>query len=717
MPASPDLGATTAALVLRVYTDAETTLLAMIAARLAKGLDGAGWEENKLAEVRALRADAQRAVDRLNVTGLAAVRQAITDAYAAGVKAAMRELRDLGMRLGVLPTPALPVSVGAAFGVGTNTAAVEALTRAAMDAVHGTHTQITREVVDIYQRVTTVTAAQTVTGVLTRRQAAQRALDTYAQHGITGFTDKAGRNWSLPSYVEMATRTMAGQAAVQGHVDTLAAHGHALVIVSDAPQECSLCFLPGTVVEGPVPTWRSRLEYTGDVVTIRTASGKNLTGTPDHPVLTTLGWRALKTLNPGDQVISDNGQQRDAGVVPDHVQVPALIEEAGEAVAPLLLAGPSRRDLNEGTSYREVRTVWPDRDLLGEGDATFGEPLRQERLVGAVRTGAALPTRGDGLAAGHGHRNTPDRIMGSSSHLSPLLGSSCSPAALHRRSAFGGENLGVHRSDGGLQCMVAGSGLNASTAQVVRYDSGAEPVRGAKGLSAFPRDVAGHELVGLRDGEAGPDTPRADGHAPRGEGIYEALVADMEGGHELLTRLAGQVAADEIVEVGVGQYTGHVWDLTTEPSWFFANGIVAHNCRPWEGKVLAIRADGLGTHTAISPVTGLRVQVTVRATLAQAIAAGFQHPACRHSVAAYQLGVTKPITDTADPAGDKARQHQRYLERRIRAAKREQAVALDPTATQIAGKRIRARQAALRAHIAEHDLRRLPYREQVTRAI
>lgn len=380
MPASPDLGATAAALVLRVYTDAETTLLAMLADRLAKGLDGAGWEENKLTEIRALRADAQRAADRLNVTGLAAVRQAIADAYAAGVKAAMRELRALGMRLGVLPTPALPVSIGAAFGVGTNTAAVEALARAAVDAVAGTHTRITREVVDVYQRVTTVTAAQTVAGVLTRRQAAQKALDTYAQTGITGFTDKAGRNWNLASYAEMATRTMAGQAAVQGHVDTLAAHGHALVIASDAPQECA-------------------------------------------------------------------------------------------------------------------------------------------------------------------------------------------------------------------------------------------------------------------------------------------------------------------------------------------------RCRPWEGKVLAITVDGLGTHTATSPVTGQRVQVTVTATLAQATAAGFAHPNCRHSVSAYQVGVTKPITDTEDPEGDRARQRQRLLERRVRAAKRQAAVALDPAAAQIAGKRVRARQAALRAHIAEHDLRRLPYREQITRAI
>ena len=42
---------------------------------------------------------------------------------------------------------------------------------------------------------------------LSRIQAAQKALDDLTGQGITGFTDKAGRNWDLVSYVEMATRT------------------------------------------------------------------------------------------------------------------------------------------------------------------------------------------------------------------------------------------------------------------------------------------------------------------------------------------------------------------------------------------------------------------------------------------------------------------------------------------------------------------------------
>lgn len=45
-----------------------------------------------------------------------------------------------------------------------------------------------------------------------RIQAAQDMLDDLAAKGVTGFTDKAGRNWDLATYAEMATRTAVSNA-------------------------------------------------------------------------------------------------------------------------------------------------------------------------------------------------------------------------------------------------------------------------------------------------------------------------------------------------------------------------------------------------------------------------------------------------------------------------------------------------------------------------
>src|ERR1035437_1951419 len=82
---------------------------------------------------------------------------------------------------------------------------------------------------------------QVAAGTVTRREATQLALNKFADQGITGFVDTAGRNWSLSAYSEMATRTAVGHAAIDGHLETLMANGVDLVIVSDSPGECPLC--------------------------------------------------------------------------------------------------------------------------------------------------------------------------------------------------------------------------------------------------------------------------------------------------------------------------------------------------------------------------------------------------------------------------------------------------------------------------------------------
>lgn len=67
---------------------------------------------------------------------------------------------------------------------------------------------------------------------------------------------------------------------------------------------CPLCF-PGATEVTPIGKLRgvSKRPYFGDIVTITTASGKQVSATPKHPVLTPEGWCALEKLNPGDQVI------------------------------------------------------------------------------------------------------------------------------------------------------------------------------------------------------------------------------------------------------------------------------------------------------------------------------------------------------------------------------------------------------------------------------
>lgn len=225
MPVSPDGGARFAKALSDLYGDAAAHLITLVARRLAAGISDPGWAETKLSEVLRLRRDTQRLIGQLatatNDVGL----QLLLEAYQSGVLAAGG-----------------PGVTAAAPGiVATNRGAVQAYAAALSESTTATHTRILRSAEDVYRRVIADVAGQVVTGTQTRREVAARAVSRLAGQGVTGFVDTAGRAWSLPSYVEMATRTAAGQAHVQGGIDRFQQQGRYLVIVSDSPENCDLC--------------------------------------------------------------------------------------------------------------------------------------------------------------------------------------------------------------------------------------------------------------------------------------------------------------------------------------------------------------------------------------------------------------------------------------------------------------------------------------------
>lgn len=228
MPATPDPDLTVRAAkeTVELYARAADQILAAVARRLAHGIDTPGWAEQKLIETAALRNEAQAVVDQLQADTPDAVEAGMATAYEQGARDAAKDLADL--------TPPVPRL--------TNERAVRALVQEATSALSGTHMRILRSTLDVYRSaVWEAGTTSVVTGVRTRRQAAQQVLDRFANQGVTGFVDRAGRNWELTSYTEMAVRTSAGRAQVNGALDRLQAGGRDLVIISDAPGECPAC--------------------------------------------------------------------------------------------------------------------------------------------------------------------------------------------------------------------------------------------------------------------------------------------------------------------------------------------------------------------------------------------------------------------------------------------------------------------------------------------
>lgn len=225
MAVSPADAERLAETVLRVYADAQETLLRILARNLERSIYEPHWAELKRLEINGLRKSVAAALNQVRKGSDRAIAQVMAAAYDQGGAVAMADL-------GGDPRP---------LGHRTNPRAVDAYTRALIDKTEPLFTRIRRWPEDVYFQVINDVEGRMVTGVQTRREVTAEALSRFADRGVTGFTDRAGRNWQLDSYVEMATRTGAGQAMVEGHTNQLLAKGHGLVMISNAPEECHLC--------------------------------------------------------------------------------------------------------------------------------------------------------------------------------------------------------------------------------------------------------------------------------------------------------------------------------------------------------------------------------------------------------------------------------------------------------------------------------------------
>lgn len=119
--------------------------------------------------------------------------------------------------------------------------------------------RITRLPDDIYKMIAPHGAIyQALENGVTPAQAQAMAWRVFVSHGVTGFTDVSGRDWSLSAYVEMAVRTAATRAFNASHLARMQAIGIDYFTISDSGHPCPLCFpwqgrvITATVIENPL---------------------------------------------------------------------------------------------------------------------------------------------------------------------------------------------------------------------------------------------------------------------------------------------------------------------------------------------------------------------------------------------------------------------------------------------------------------------------------
>ena len=533
------------------------------------------------------------------------------------------------------------------------------------------HRNILRATDDIWRKITAEATGYALTGVMTEKQAAQRAFTRMAREGFPFFVDKAGRKWGLDTYAEMAVRNATVRAMRTGHQATYIQHGIDLVVVSShknpapqcAPFERKILSLTGKYPAGThrigdnivrvsatmadaedaglhhpnailggdqaIDTFAgavgaSKGTYSGPAFTIRTAQGHVATVSPEHPILTDRGWRTAESLSVGDNVFYSLPSQRSgAGITgkSNLEDVPTTVEDEFVSLknrGVVMTTPAAGHNFNDDRQFLqgEIDIVVTDDCLLPVPNPHVIKETGEVHFLWPNVGGVSEVGDGSLTLGGHGVFGS---VAGALPNIDPnsfeSANNSLAGSVEHGGDLAGSHAGFVHGFDAlNVDDLVAPfDGWDSAISESFTY--------GRAGDSHDPADVCG--------------------------------------------AVPGLVEPDYVVNVDRGTFVGHAYDFQTVDGIYSINGIISHNCG--------------------------------------------------HTHSAYVPGYTRVKHEEwdGDDSGYTATQKQRYYERQIRASKRMEEAAITDEDLQAAKQRKRQYQAKLRDHIAEHDLPRRREREQL----
>lgn len=313
------------------------------------------------------------------------------------------------------------------------------------------------------------------------------------------------------------------------------------------------CFLPQTRIEGAVKAGVRRW-HDGKAVEVRSASGANLSVTPDHPILTGRGWVLAKHIRKGDRLLRrPRVIDAEATAIQHDEQLPPRADELFDALAAHTFAirKPAPLQLNRKANGRdgEIDVVFADRELAEEVRTEIGRELVLEGANLAVdTTGGRLGAMLDG------ERKAEAGNAGQSGDF-----------ALRASETVGHSS---HGNFGVLRKLLAKLGFERIVPSASDHP----------GAPALPLDATKRLFDGL------PLDQFRLGTASNDDALFDELALNDGAGDAglfgyLLDTHSDQIVEDEVVEVRQFDFAGHVYDFQTEESILSADSLVVHNCR------------------------------------------------------------------------------------------------------------------------------------------
>lgn len=262
-------------------------------------------------------------------------------------------------------------------------------------------------------------------GALTKTEEVIQAVQ---EQGITAFVDKAGHEWSLSSYGNMAVRTTVRQAQV---ASILTEDDHDLYKIIAIGTTCPICavyegrvysksgtspfypplsdafgkidpagandlsnsflnihpncLVPGGFVLAESVISESRRFYCGKVITLKTSAGNEITITPNHPVLTDRGFVPADGLTEGDKIIEASGKYGSfIRETPNNVNIKAVLNEELHAFMQTVsrsacsVEGTPEQFHGDGCIDQKVEIVFTNSFGTGERNVICSEKIKEQ---------------------------------------------------------------------------------------------------------------------------------------------------------------------------------------------------------------------------------------------------------------------------------------------------------------------------------------------------
>lgn len=317
------------------------------------------------------------------------------------------------------------------------------------------------------------------------------------------------------------------------------------------------CFVPDTKVTHANLLGTSSRWYSGEVVTIRVKSGNVITVTPNHPILTSSGWVAAGKITKGSYVISTSDSERMHSLVnPNYNHVESTIKDVVDAF-----------DASFGVSTKTVKVS----AMNFHGDGIGSE-------IAVINTDSLL--RDKFTAKHHSQSNFVPTTLDSSKFsglgdFAPMLETVLSSTDCI---VCGSHVDGVHLSspDGHHEPvslgLVTDSNVILDQYPANHITSDVEIKRNV--VLALAGYVIGYDgILGQVINNTFPDA------SGRKQACADNLLRNSVQIGNLLHAFTGLINLDEVIDVEVKPYSGHVYNLQTSTGWYIANNIISHNCR------------------------------------------------------------------------------------------------------------------------------------------